>query len=410
MRRTEELPVALLAVLKTGAGYVPVDPDYPERRKRQMHDDSGAAIVLTGAEPLDGDAAAGDGAVRSAVLPENPAYVIYTSGSTGTPKGVTVPHRALTNFLHAMDEHITAAEGSVWLATTSVSFDIAGLELLWTLARGVTVVIQGEQRAAPRPAVDFSLFYFASAEGEQGPEPYRLLLEGAKFADEHGFAGVWTPERHFNPFGGLYPNPSVTSAAVAAVTRRIAVRAGSVVLPLQDPLRVAEEWAVVDGISGGRAEVSFASGWLADDFVLAPERHADRKRVLMEGMDTVRALWRGEKVERVNGAGATIEVASYPRPARGELPAWLTSSGDVATFEAAGRAGVNLLTHLLGQSLEELAEKVARYRAAWAEAGHPGRGRVALMVHTAVGSDAQAVRERARKPLVRLSAQARSGW
>ncbi|MGW0533983.1 MupA/Atu3671 family FMN-dependent luciferase-like monooxygenase [Streptomyces sp. NPDC003032] len=401
MRRTEDLPVALLAVLKTGAGYVPVDPDYPERRRQQMLGDSGAAIVLTGVEPLDGDDGLTDERpVTSGVLPENPAYVIYTSGSTGTPKGVTVPHRALTNFLHAMDEHITAAEGSVWLATTSISFDIAGLELLWTLARGVTVVLQGEERSAPRPSVDFSLFYFASAEGDQGPEPYRLLLEGAKFADEHGFAGVWTPERHFNPFGGLYPNPSVTGAAVAAVTRRIAVRAGSVVLPLQDPLRVAEEWAVVDGISGGRAEVSFASGWLADDFVLAPDHHADRKRVLMEGMDTVRALWRGEKVQRVNGAGATIEVASYPRPARGELPAWLTSSGDVATFEAAGRAGVHLLTHLLGQSLEELAEKVARYRKAWDEAGHPGRGRVALMVHTAVDSDAQAVRERARKPFV----------
>lgn len=400
MRRTEDLPVALLAVLKSGAGYVPVDPEYPERRRQQMLDDSGAAIVLTGIEQFDGDALSGQPSVTSGVLPENPAYVIYTSGSTGVPKGVTVPHRALTNFLHAMDEHITAAEGSVWLATTSISFDIAGLELLWTLARGVTVVLQGEERSAPRPSVDFSLFYFASAEGEQGPEPYRLLLEGAKFADEHGFAGVWTPERHFNPFGGLYPNPSVTGAAVAAVTRRTAVRAGSVVLPLQDPLRVAEEWAVVDGISGGRAEVSFASGWLADDFVLAPDHHADRKRVLMEGMDTVRALWRGEKVERVNGAGDTIEVASYPRPARGELPAWLTSSGDVATFEAAGHAGLNLLTHLLGQSLEELAEKVARYRAAWDEAGHPGRGRVALMVHTAVDSDAQRVRERARKPFV----------
>ncbi len=400
MRRTEELPVALLAVLKTGAGYVPVDPDYPERRRQQMLSDSGAAIVLTGVAAPDADDDAGQGPVASAVLPENPAYVIYTSGSTGTPKGVTVPHRALTNFLYAMDEHITAAEGSVWLATTSVSFDIAGLELLWTLARGVTVVIQGEERAAPRPAVDFSLFYFASAEGEQGPEPYRLLLEGARFADEHGFAGVWTPERHFNPFGGLYPNPSVTGAAVAAVTSRIAVRAGSVVLPLQDPLRVAEEWAVVDGVSGGRAEVSFASGWLADDFVLAPDRHADRKRHLMEGMETVRALWRGEKVERVNGAGATIQVASHPRPARGGLPVWLTSSGDVATFEAAGRAGVNLLTHLLGQSLEELAEKVARYRAAWEEAGHPGRGRVALMVHTAVGEDARAVREQAQKPFV----------
>jgi hypothetical protein len=94
--------------------------------------------------------------------------------------------------------------------------------------------------------IDFSLFYFASADGGQSSEKYRLLIEGAKFADTHGFTAVWTPERHFYEFGGLYPNPSVTSAAIATVTESIQIRAGSVVIPLHDPLRVAEEWAVVD--------------------------------------------------------------------------------------------------------------------------------------------------------------------
>ena len=84
--------------------------------------------------------------------------------------------------------------------------------------------------------MDFSLFYFASAEVGKSAEKYRLLIEGAKFADTHGFAAVWTPERHFHEFGGLYPNPSVTSAAIATVTERIQIRAGSVVLPLHDPL------------------------------------------------------------------------------------------------------------------------------------------------------------------------------
>src|SRR5437667_11324855 len=97
--------------------------------------------------------------------------------------------------------------------------------------------------------MDFSLLYFASDEGQDVGNRYRLLLEGAKFADQHGFDAVWTPERHFHAFGGLYPNPSVTSAAVAAVTGRIKIRAGSVVLPLQNPIRVAEEWSVVDNLS-----------------------------------------------------------------------------------------------------------------------------------------------------------------
>ena len=120
--------------------------------------------------------------------------------------------------------------------------------------------------------MDFSLFYFASDESASGAEKYRLLLEGAKFADEHEFAAVWTPERHFHAFGGLYPNPSVTSAAVAAITSKVQIRAGSVVLPLHNPIRVAEEWSVVDNISNGRVGISFASGWQVNDFALAPEK------------------------------------------------------------------------------------------------------------------------------------------
>ena len=100
--------------------------------------------------------------------------------------------------------------------------------------------------------IDFSLFYFAADAAEAAGGKYRLLLEGAKYADEHGFSAVWTPERHFHPFGGLYPNAALTGAAVAAVTRRIGIRAGSVVLPLHNPIRVAEEWSVVDNLSNGR--------------------------------------------------------------------------------------------------------------------------------------------------------------
>ncbi len=108
--------------------------------------------------------------------------------------------------------------------------------------------------------MDFSLFYFASAAQTAAEDSYRLLIEGAKFADRHGFKAVWTPERHFHSFGGLFPNPSLTSAAIAAITERVQIRAGSVVLPLHHPVRVAEEWAVVDNLSNGRVGISFASG------------------------------------------------------------------------------------------------------------------------------------------------------
>ncbi|WP_329018738.1 LLM class flavin-dependent oxidoreductase [Micromonospora rifamycinica] len=237
--------------------------------------------------------------------------------------------------------------------------------------------------------MDLSLFFFSASTDDA----YDLLLDSARFADTHGFAAVWTPERHFHRFGGPYPNSAVTGAAVAAVTRRVGVRAGSVVLPLHDPLRVAEEWAVVDRISHGRAGLAFASGWHAVDFVLAPDRYPDRKSELPALIDEVRSLWRGGRVARRDGTGARVDVEVFPKPVRADLPIWLTSAGDLATFELAGRLGVGVLTHLLTQSLDELRMKIARYRHL-----HAGRGQVTLMLHTLVGPEALST---AREPMSR---------
>jgi natural product biosynthesis luciferase-like monooxygenase protein len=244
--------------------------------------------------------------------------------------------------------------------------------------------------------VDFSLFYFSDDAGNgTGRERYRLLLEGARFADQHGFKAVWTPERHFHPFGGIYPNPAVTGAAVAAITERVEIRAGSVVAPLHHPVRIAEEWAVVDNLSEGRVGLSFASGWHANDFVLAPENYSDRKNIMGQTIDTVRRLWRQESVQLLDGAGEQATVRIFPAPVQREVPIWITSAGSPETFQAAGRMGAGLLTHLLGQDLEDLAKKIASYRAAYAGEGTP---RVALMLHTFLGEDRDVVREMVRVP------------
>lgn len=246
--------------------------------------------------------------------------------------------------------------------------------------------------------MDFSLFYFANNSRELDGDRYRLLLDGAKFADRNGFSAVWTPERHFHEFGGLYPNPSVTGAAVAAVTERIQIRAGSVVAPLHNPLRIAEEWSVVDNISGGRVGLSFASGWHAVDFALKPENYENRRQVLIDYTEQVRRLWRGEKIDVVDGTGKPQQVGVFPPPVQPELPVWITSAGGVETFRNAGRAGAGLLTHLLGQDLGELEAKIAEYRAASVE-HHGKEGHVVLMVHTFLGEDEDEVRELVRGPM-----------
>ncbi|MFQ5678534.1 MAG: MupA/Atu3671 family FMN-dependent luciferase-like monooxygenase [Gemmatimonadota bacterium] len=444
VERTTLMVVGLLGILKAGGAYLPLDPAYPEARLRFMLEDSGARHMVTtremslrapaGVEPIfleevsagAEDAGTVSGRERTAGTqhlqasepgarderagsPSDLAYVIYTSGSTGVPKGVMVEHRNVVNFFLGMDERLGARESGVWLAVTSLSFDISVLELLWTLTRGFRVVLYSESRArtsTTTPAardkkqIDFGLFYFSASPDAEETDRYRLLKEGASYADRHGYSAVWTPERHFHTFGGLYPNPSVTGAAVAAMTDHLRIRAGSVVLPLHHPVRVAEEWSVVDNLSGGRVELSFASGWQRNDFIFAPDHYEDRHAIMYRGIDMIRRLWRGESVWMPSVDGEQVEIRLFPPPVQDELPFWVTAAGSPETFRRAGEIGAYLLTHLLGQRTRDLAEKIHVYRRAWEENGHgPGEGRVAVMLHTFVGDDDEQVRRLVREPL-----------
>lgn len=426
VERSLEMIVAVLGVLKAGGAYVPLDPTFPANRISFMMDDSRAKFVITQAHLLPTLPTSMATIVRidadwpavsecsadnpnSGVSSGNLAYMIYTSGSTGRPKGVMIEHRNVANFFAGMDDRIECdpVRGQVWLGVTSLSFDISVLELFWTLARGFKIVLYSE-RFRPRTVVDetavatpmrFSLFYFSSDESERSSDKYRLLLEGARFADQNGFVAVSTPERHFHAFGGLYPNPAVSGAAIAAITRRVQIRAGSVVLPLHHPARVAEEWSLVDNLSNGRVGISFASGWQPVDFVLRPEAYADRHRILYDGIETVRRLWHGEAVEFVDQGGNSQAIRTLPRPIQKELPIWVTTAGSPDTWRRAGEIGANILTHLLGQTLDEVREKAGLYRDAYRRAGHPGVGYVTLMLHTFIGDDVDAVRETVRQPM-----------
>jgi natural product biosynthesis luciferase-like monooxygenase protein len=337
---------------------------------------------------------------------DDPAYVIYTSGSTGRPKGVMVSHRNAVNFIYGMDAYIDHDDAGTFLAVTSISFDISVLELFWTLARGFRVVVytgndqaQAISASTPSRPIDFSFFFFASRDREDALERYRLLTEAVRFADSHGFSAVWTPERHFHAFGGLFPNPSVTSAAIASMTEHVKIRAGSVVSPLHNPVRIAEEWSFVDNISGGRVGISFASGWQPGDFVLAPENFADRKQLMFRQIELVQRLWRGETVALPGPLGKDVNIQILPRPIQPELPVWVTAAGTPETFRMAGERGFGLLTHLLGQSVAELGEKVRIYRDAFGSGAGVGDGHVALMLHTFVGPDNDQIRELVRAPM-----------
>ncbi|HEY6331493.1 MAG TPA: amino acid adenylation domain-containing protein, partial [Blastocatellia bacterium] len=161
-QRSCEAVMGIIGILKSGGTFLPLDPSYPKARLELILEDSSAKVLLTQQEVLPGipdtraaviliENAVDSSIARTAatrVQPSNPAYVIYTSGSTGTPKGVVVTHGNLLNLFAAMDKRLPCLDGDVWVAASSISFDISILELLWTLSRGFRVAIPQKSGAA----------------------------------------------------------------------------------------------------------------------------------------------------------------------------------------------------------------------------------------------------------------------
>lgn len=206
--RTVNLPVALLAVLKTGAAYLPLDPEFPPDRLHYYLEDSGARLLLADAAalsriphtpcavvPLEGAPA------RHALRPaqaatDSPAYVIYTSGSTGKPKGVVIPHGALTNFMDSFSRTPGLKKNDVLGAVTTVSFDIAGLELWLPLICGATIALMDRDTAMDGELLKNTLAQHGVTVMQATPSTWRLLL-----------AADWKGARDFRAYCGGEPLP-----------------------------------------------------------------------------------------------------------------------------------------------------------------------------------------------------------
>jgi len=193
LQRSLDLVVALVAIQKSGAAYLPLDPGFPAERLSYMLADSGASLLLAEPDAADGievppqvkrieldqlslDAYPAED-VPSAPGPNDPVYVIYTSGSTGRPKGVVVQHGALVNFLCSMQRKPGLSNGDVLAAVTTISFDIAGLELYLPLMVGAHVELVPRETAAD-PALLAPLLEASGATVLQAtPSTWRMLIE-----------------------------------------------------------------------------------------------------------------------------------------------------------------------------------------------------------------------------------------
>jgi amino acid adenylation domain-containing protein len=194
LERSEEMVIAVLGVLKSGAAYVPLDPFYPRERLALILEDAGISVLLTQEKlvedlpesvvtvvRVDSDREAIDQESKAdsqiVTEPDNLAYVIYTSGSTGRPKGVEVSHRSVVNFLRSMRERPGLTERDILLAVTTLSFDIAGLELYLPLSVGARVVLAAAEVAADGPQLLELIEKCGATVMQATPATWRLLLE-----------------------------------------------------------------------------------------------------------------------------------------------------------------------------------------------------------------------------------------
>lgn len=207
--RGTDLVATLLGVHRAGAAYVPLDPEHPAERLGYVINDSGSRFLVTSRTVRKGLPATGATVVEIEHLsdmdfptgmaprfatPGDPAYAIYTSGSTGLPKGVLIPHRALTNFLWSMRERPGLEPGAVLPAVTTVSFDIAALELFLPLIVGGRVLVAGKE-AARDPELLASVLESREARVLQAtPVTWRLLLDSG-WRPPAGFTALCGGER-----------------------------------------------------------------------------------------------------------------------------------------------------------------------------------------------------------------------
>lgn len=196
INRSIEMVVGLLGILKSGAAYVPLDPEYPEDRLAYMVINSEIKLVLTEEELIENltvenvKFVALDTAKKEIsstniksdfpkVTPESIAYVIYTSGSTGKPKGVMVPHRAMQNFLLAMQERLSLTESERFLAITTMSFDISVLEVFLPIVLGANCTVVDKEISTDAEKLNETLERFSISVMQATPATWRLLLSSS---------------------------------------------------------------------------------------------------------------------------------------------------------------------------------------------------------------------------------------
>ena len=232
------------------------------------------------------------------------------------------------------------------------------------------------------------------------------------YADRYNWGHIRTVEHYFRPYGGYTPNPIVFLSAASQRSKKARMITGAVLPIFNNPLKLAGEIGMLDGLSGGRLEVGFARAFLPYEFAhfkISPNESRER---FAEGMEQVRLLLEGENVSHAGKFHSFKDVTSLPRPTQKPRPPfWVAAIATPESFVGAGKAGHSVMgIPMAGGKMKEL---LGLYRDAWKSAGHKGKGRVMLAFHMYCAENREQAIETARRPLnsyLQTIAQATADW
>src|SRR5215469_8928434 len=232
--------------------------------------------------------------------------------------------------------------------------------------------------------MDLGLVTFADLHpGVSAEERMRDLLEEARLADELGLTLFAVGEHHRPDY--LVSSPATALAAIAAVTNQIRLSSAVTVLSSEDPVRVFQQFAHVDLISGGRAEIMAGRGSFIESFPLFgydlgdyDELFAEKLELLLAIRDGERVTWHGKHRAPLEGAGV------WPRPVQDPLPVWIAVGGTPRSAVRAATLGLPLVLAIIGGQTGRFRPFADLYRHAWEETGQAGEARLAINTHAFV--------------------------
>ncbi|HME94810.1 MAG TPA: LLM class flavin-dependent oxidoreductase [Methylomirabilota bacterium] len=249
------------------------------------------------------------------------------------------------------------------------------------------------------------LFVEELRQGATQSSAFRDIFETADRAEAWGIDCVWLGEIHFTPSRSIISASLQVASAIAARTRRVRVGTAVQVLPLNHPLRIAEEVATVDHISEGRFEFGIGRSGVVRTYDTYGIAYAESQARFREALDIVRRAWTGEPFSYAGEFYRVDHATVAPRPYQVPHPPIRMAATSDETFPAAGRLGLPIFIGLRATEIADLVTQLGPYRDAWREAGHAGSPSVFLRIPVYVSPTAAGAVEEPRASLTAFFAR-----